>query len=303
VRRRPPDAEVEAALDPHESSGLVERKVSILNADPDVLDKHEVRAVAMVNGSPERSTFMIFGQDEHGNIAGEVGPDGAPIPAEAVKQSQRRLEQRLQLCKPPLVIQWRSVDRGSRRVWVAVLRGRRRGTVHQTTVGSFPYRSGEDTHYADAAAIATWTAEVVTSEPLKIELRPAIPVYEGRGAGPNTWLSMTTTTHDRHGFKIVNIWFEMSNGMKLVALQPMPGSSWLPFLVTDHDGLQLLYEVAPLVEAVRDLRRQSGKQIMFARLVLEDSANRRHEQFAAMPILDQLSTSEAERDLITPAVS
>ena len=139
---------------------------------------------------------------------------------------------------------------------------------------------------ADAAAIATWTAEVVASEPLEIELRPAIPVYEGRGAGPNTWLSVTATTHDRHGFKIVNIWFEMSNGMKLVALQPMPGSSRLPFLVTDHDRLQLLYEVAPLVEAVRDLGKQSGEQVTFARVVLEDSANRRHERSAAMPILD-----------------
>lgn len=282
----PIDTEVEGALELEESSGLVERKLSILNTDPDVLDRHEVRAVAMVNGSPERSVFMIFGQDDHGNIAGEVGPDGAPISAEVVKQSQRRLDQRLQLVKPPLVIQWRNVDKGSRRTWVAVLHGRRRGTVHQTTIGSFPYRSGEDTYYADAATIATWTAEVSASEPLEIELRPAIPIYEDGGAGPNTWLSITATTQSRHGFNIVNIWFELSNGMTLLAFERMPGSSELPCMVTDHNRLQLYYEVAPLVQELRNLRRKTGEQITMARVVLEDSANRRHERSAAMPILD-----------------
>ena len=282
----PTDAEVAGSLDLEESTGLVERKLSILNSDPDVLDKHMVRAVAMVNGSPERHVFMIFGQDDRRNIVGEVGPDGAPISADLVKQSQRRLDQRLQICKPPLVIQWRNIDRANRRVWVAVLRGRRRGTVHQTTTGSFPYRSGEDTYYADAATIATWTGEVDESEPLQIELRPAIPVYEGHGPGRSTWLSILATTQSRHGFNIVNIWFELSNGMTMLALERMPGSSDMPCLVTDDSRLQLYYEVGPMIQELRNLIQRSGEQITVARVVLEDSANRRHERSAAMPILD-----------------
>lgn len=146
-------------LDEEERSGILDRKRSILNTDDPTLADHEKVAVALVNGSPETPVYLIFGQEDKGGLVGEVDHRGAPLTPEVVLKCQRRLDSRLQACVPPVPLKWESVVRDGKTVWIACMLGRARGTAVRTSLGSYPYRSGEDTHYATPELITAWQRE------------------------------------------------------------------------------------------------------------------------------------------------
>jgi hypothetical protein len=271
-----------------ESSGRLERKLSILNTDHSVLERHVSRAVALVNGNFDQEVYLIFGLDDKGNRAGQVAPDGSPLSELAVEQSQRRLDARLQQCKPPIVVNWALSTQEGRSVWVAKMKGRQRGTAHMTPTGTFPYRSGEDTYLAEAQTVAAWLAERPGQAPLKIEASIALPVYgvEMEIRKAEKWLAVAATTEDPHGYRIVRVWFGLSNKMNLFPIDTHFGSDTLPHLVTDHNKLQLYYDIPSFVRQLRRQRNESGQKVTITSVVLEDSAKREHSRPLAMPLLD-----------------
>src|SRR5439155_10454766 len=129
-------------LDRDERTGTVDRKRSILNTEAGAVGAQELVAVALVNGSPETPVYLVFGQEDDFTVRGEVDHRGAPLESSTVRASQRRLDERLQACVPPIQIKWQEIISENRHVWVACMLGRARGTAVRTTGGAYPYRSG-----------------------------------------------------------------------------------------------------------------------------------------------------------------
>lgn len=155
-----------------ERTGTVERKRSILNNQAAALADQELAAVALVNGSREIPVYLIFGQDDDFTVRGEVDHRGSPLDSPTVRACQRRFDERLQACHPPISVKWLDVTHENRRVWIACVLGRARGTAVRTTTGAYPYRSGEDTHYATPEQITAWLRETADSD---LQSRPAAP--------------------------------------------------------------------------------------------------------------------------------
>jgi len=138
-----------------ERSGIVERKRSLI-LDDQGLARLEQSAVALVNGTSDAAVYLIFGQEDDGTPVGEVTPGGKATTDETVRKYQRRLDQRLQACHPPVPVKWECVTQDGRRIWLACLFGRAPGTAVRTSTGAYPYRSGEDTHFATPEQLASW---------------------------------------------------------------------------------------------------------------------------------------------------
>jgi hypothetical protein len=154
------DLDLHELLHNDERSGTVDRKRSILNSEDASLADHEKTAVALINGSPDTPVFLIFGQEDDHTILGEVDHKGQSLRPEAVRTSQRRLDNRLQACTPPAIVKWRDiVAPDGKKLWIACMLGRARGTAVRTSIGSYPYRSGEDTHFASPELITAWQRE------------------------------------------------------------------------------------------------------------------------------------------------
>lgn len=147
-----------------ERTGSVERKRSILNSEGAALADQEQAAVALINGSPDAPVYLLFGQEDDYTVVGEVNHRGEPLTAPAVRASQRRFDQRLQACIPPIPVKWRDIVHKGKRVWIACMLGRAKGTAVRTTLGSYPYRSGEDTHYASPEQITAWQREPIEED-------------------------------------------------------------------------------------------------------------------------------------------
>jgi hypothetical protein len=141
-----------------ERSGIVERKRSLI-LDDQGLARLEQSAVALVNGTSDAAVYLIFGQEDDGTPVGEVTPGGKATTDETVRKYQRRLDQRLQACHPPVPVKWECVTQDGRRIWLACLFGRAPGTAVRTSTGAYPYRSGEDTHFATPEQLASWLRE------------------------------------------------------------------------------------------------------------------------------------------------
>src|SRR5207253_9412487 len=104
---------------------------------------------ALVNVGSDTAVYLIFGQEDDRTVLGEVDHRGLPLAdAGAVRKCQGRLDKALQGCLPPVIVKWQEVVHDDKRVWIACMFGRARGTIVRTPMGSYPYRSGEDTHYA-----------------------------------------------------------------------------------------------------------------------------------------------------------
>jgi hypothetical protein len=103
--------------------------------------------------------YLILGQEDDRTILGEVDHESRQMRPEAVQKCQRRLDKRLQACVPPASMRWESVEREGGTIWIACLIGRACGTAHRTSVGAYPYRSGEDTHFASPELITAWLRE------------------------------------------------------------------------------------------------------------------------------------------------
>lgn len=146
-------------LEVEERSGTVERKRSMLNSEKASLDDQEQAAVALVNGSPDIPVYLIFGQEDDLSLIGEVDHRGEALDPNAIRNCQRRLDQRLQNCVPPVTLKWRDAVRATKRVWIGCMLGRARGTAVRTSKGAYPYRSGEDTYFAPPELITAWQRE------------------------------------------------------------------------------------------------------------------------------------------------
>ncbi len=151
------------ALD--ERTGTVERKRSIFNLDPGALADHEQAAVALVNGSAETPVFLIFGQEDDHTVVGQVDHKLIPMKPETIRKCQGRFNDRLQSCLPPVLMKWQEMLSDGKRVWIACMLGRARGSAVRTTTGSYPYRSGESTHLATPELITAWQREPVDRDP------------------------------------------------------------------------------------------------------------------------------------------
>jgi hypothetical protein len=151
------DLEMLLAMD--EQGGRVDWKRSILNAENGVLTRQEETLVALVNGNPGNEVYLVFGVEDDKSIVGQVSQRGDLLGEESVRACQRRLDQRLQQCRPAVRIGWTEFADSRGRVVVARAIGRRRGTAVMTTYGSYPYRSGEDSHHASPTTVAGWVAE------------------------------------------------------------------------------------------------------------------------------------------------
>jgi hypothetical protein len=187
---------LDEVLDRDERGGTVERKRSIVNTHDGTLVQHADAAVALVNGNPEAPVFLIFGQEDDHTVVGEVNQDGKPITSDTVRKCQRRLDNQLQACMPPVIVKWETLDREGRSVWLACMLGRARGTAVRTPRGAWPYRSGEDTHFATMELVTSWlrepTAGAETFEPSD----PAEPSSPGRQGSSARYLSALRRLRD-----------------------------------------------------------------------------------------------------------
>ncbi len=170
-----------------ERTGTVERKRSILNSQaraPGVLMDQELATVALVNGSPETAVYLLFGQEDDFSVVGQIDQSGKPLDESTVRACQRRFDERLQACHPPIPVKWREVTSENRRVWIACMFGRARGTAVRTTLGAYPYRSGEDTHYATPEQITAWLREPTDVDPARAAVREDQQARAETLAGP-----------------------------------------------------------------------------------------------------------------------
>jgi len=151
--------DLKGILEMDERGGRLDWKRSILNSDTGVLARQEETLVALVNGNPGDEVFLVFGVEDDKTILGQVNQRGEPLSDDAVRASQRRLDQRLQQCRPAVRLSWTELAHPSGIVLVARAIGRRRGTGVMTTYGAYPYRSGEDTYPASPSTVAAWIAE------------------------------------------------------------------------------------------------------------------------------------------------
>jgi hypothetical protein len=174
------DISIEQVLVLDERTGNVDRKRSIFNLEPAALADQEQVAVALVNGSAETPVFLIFGQEDDHTVVGEVDHKLLPMKPETIRKCQGRLNDRLQACVPPVPMKWREAIQGSKRVWIACMLGRARGSAVRTSAGSYPYRSGETTHFATPELITAWQREPVDRDPERgLMVEEAAPEKKG----------------------------------------------------------------------------------------------------------------------------
>jgi hypothetical protein len=160
LEERLADRELARLLQEDERGGTVDRKRSILNTDSETtLADHVKVAAGLVNSNRETPVFLIFGQDDDFTVRGEVNHAGEALTDDTVRKCQRRLDQRLQACVPPVPIKWEAVEREGKTVWIACMLGRATGTAVRTPAGAYPYRSGEDTYSAPPEMITAWIRE------------------------------------------------------------------------------------------------------------------------------------------------
>ncbi len=279
--------EIEATLGLPESSGRVDRKRSLLNADQGILARQEVCAVALVNGNPETPVYMQFGVEDDGTVVGEVNQQGRQLGAKEVIDSQRRFVSRLQNCRPPVVVRWHCVERVDKRVWIACMWGRTRGTAVQTVGGAYPYRSGEDTFYADMDTLVAWRAErppqtvkmeSTASSKIIVEVHPGSlhhPLLTGGQAQEH--VIVTVYNQGERPVRLVSAGLKLSNGHTLVQPLPLPWQPQFPFDVTDREPFNLLFELSQLRENLRVASEKAGEPVRIVGAWARDAANRTYE--------------------------
>ncbi|HZS13927.1 MAG TPA: hypothetical protein VFC09_04955 [Candidatus Dormibacteraeota bacterium] len=152
--------ELEQVINSNERSARVERKrtIALLNDDPGLADLEKF-AVGLVNTNPQRLSFLIFGQNDDLSLWGDRGFDGRPLTDAQIAKYEDRLTTRLTKCMPAVLMQWRTVEREGRILRVACLIGRELGTPVYTSLGSYPFRSGEHTYFASPERIVAWVRE------------------------------------------------------------------------------------------------------------------------------------------------
>jgi hypothetical protein len=164
--KRLPDDLVDRILDVHaEDTGYVERKLSLLGSGPNKqgvapVDPHEEvigGALAVANANAADDCYLVFGQDDHGNFAGEVAPDGGALSPQKAAGARKSLSTKLG--RLSIVLSWSHVDRNGRKIWIAAFRGRPLGEFFADATGRVPVRSGGETVFASAAQQRQWLAE------------------------------------------------------------------------------------------------------------------------------------------------
>jgi hypothetical protein len=151
-----------------EETGRVERKLSLLGSGPDAkgrtpADPHEdvvAAASGIGNAFPEQECYLVFGQDDAGNIAGQVGHDGVAISSQKATGARQRLATGLGKLGMPL--RWTRSERQGRALWIAAFDGRQRGHYFVDTEGRPRVRSGGHTLIASPEQVATWVSETPT---------------------------------------------------------------------------------------------------------------------------------------------
>jgi len=118
-----PDDILDRILDVHaEDTGYVERKLSLLGSGPNKLglapaDPHDEiidGALAVANANAGGECYLVFGQDDKGNFAGEVSPDGSPLSPQKAASARKRLSTKLG--KLGIVLSWSHIERSGRKI-------------------------------------------------------------------------------------------------------------------------------------------------------------------------------------------
>src|SRR5438105_9756237 len=161
----PPDL-VDRILDPHaEDTAYVERKLSLRGSGPDrhgvtPADPHEEvigGALAVANANMGTQCYLVFGQDDRGNVVGEVSPDGSPLSTQQAAGARRSLSTKLGRLGMPL--SWHWVDRSGKKIWIASFTGRSPGGWFTDASGRVPLRTGGETVFATVEQQRRWLAE------------------------------------------------------------------------------------------------------------------------------------------------
>jgi hypothetical protein len=164
--KRLPDDLVDRILDVHaEDTGYVERKLSLLGSGPNKqgvapANPHEEvigGALAVANANAGGDCYLVFGQDDHGNFAGEIAPEGSPLSPQKAAGARKSLSTKLG--KLGIVLSWSHVERNGRKIWIAAFRGRPPGEFFADASGRVLVRSGGETVFASAAQQRQWLAE------------------------------------------------------------------------------------------------------------------------------------------------
>jgi hypothetical protein len=162
-----PDELINRILDATaEETGRVERKRSLLGSGSDSrgrppTDPHAdviEAACGIGNLFPEQECYLVFGQDDKGNIVGRVTPDGQLLPEKKATAARQQLATKLGA--RGMLLRWTQVERDGRELWIAAFDGRSRRNYFVDVEGRPRIRSGAHTLIASPTLVTAWLSEM-----------------------------------------------------------------------------------------------------------------------------------------------